>query len=64
MSTENKSILRLIKLTYSGEELDMQLAAWEIYPTLTTDCNIRATQKKYLRDEYVKLMKKQQKANA
>lgn len=36
--TENKSILRLIKMQYNGEELEAMLLAWTDFPSLKTDC--------------------------
>lgn len=36
--TTDKSTLRLIHLTYTGDELQAMLKAWEDFPTLTTDC--------------------------
>jgi hypothetical protein len=35
---ENKTILRLIKMTYQGEELEAMLRAWSDFPTFKTDC--------------------------
>lgn len=57
--TENKSILRLIKMTYSGEELEMYLAAWAAHPTLKSDCLSKSLEKAYLRAKFVKELKKQ-----
>lgn len=57
--TPDTSILRLIKLTYSSDELEMYLDAWDVYPTFQTDCQITRTKKQYLREEYVKLLRKQ-----
>jgi hypothetical protein len=54
---ENKKILRLIKLQYSGEELEMYLRAWAAHPTLKTDCTIKQLEKAYLRSKFVKELK-------
>jgi hypothetical protein len=35
---ENKTILRLIKMQYEGEELEAMLKAWNDFPTYKTDC--------------------------
>jgi hypothetical protein len=35
---ENKTILRLIKMKYQGEELEAMLRAWSDFPTFKTDC--------------------------
>jgi hypothetical protein len=59
MSKPDNSTLRLIKLTYVGEELEMYLQAWEIYPTLTSDCWSKAMEKQYLRNKFVKELKAQ-----
>jgi hypothetical protein len=53
----NKSILKLIKLTYSGDELEYQLQAWEAYPTLKSDCTIKSLEKAALRAKFVKELK-------
>jgi hypothetical protein len=53
----NKSILKLIQLQYSGEELEYQLQAWSVYPTLKTDCTIKALEKAALRAKFVKELK-------
>jgi hypothetical protein len=49
MTTENKSILRLIKLSYEGEELEAMLKAWNDFPTYKTDCQQEAKLKEDLR---------------
>lgn len=53
----NTAILRLIKMTYTGEELELQLRAWQKYPTLKTDCALTARQKEGKRAAYVKRLK-------
>jgi hypothetical protein len=57
MTTENKSILRLIKLSYEGEELAYQLLAWSAYPTLKSDCTIKQLEKARDRAKFVKELK-------
>jgi hypothetical protein len=57
MSQPDNSTLRIIKMTYSGEELDMYLRAWEVHPTLTSDCWSKAMEKQYLRNKFVKALK-------
>lgn len=54
---EDKTVLRLIKLTYSGDELEMYLQAWEVHPTLKTDCFQKQMEKAYLRSKFVKSLK-------
>lgn len=38
MGKPNKTILRLIKMKYTGEELEAHLKAWNDFPTFKTDC--------------------------
>jgi hypothetical protein len=37
-SKPNGAILKLIKMTYTGEELEAMLKAWNDFPTYKTDC--------------------------
>lgn len=57
--TENKTILRVIKMKWANqpEELELQLKAWEVYPTLKTDCFSKSLEKEYLRAKFVKQLK-------
>jgi hypothetical protein len=55
----NKAILKLIKLTYKGDELEYQLQAWEAIPTLKSDCTIKSLEKAALRAKFVKQLKQQ-----
>jgi hypothetical protein len=57
MGKENTKILRLIKLQYSGEELEMYLQAWSVHPTLKTDCTIKQLEKAAQRAKFVKQLK-------
>lgn len=57
MSTPNKAILRYIKMTYTGDELAYQLAAWEAIPTLKSDCFSKALEKEYARAKFVRELK-------
>lgn len=57
---ENKSILNLIKMTYSGIELEYQLQAWATHPTLKTDCFVKSMEKAALRAKFVKNLKANQ----
>lgn len=59
MSKEDFAILKMIKLTYTGEALDMQLKAWAKYPTLRSDCFTKALEKQYLRNQYIKHLQSQ-----
>jgi hypothetical protein len=60
MSGQNKSILNLIKMQYTGVELVYQLAAWEAHPTLKSDCFIKSMEKAALRAKFVKELKANQ----
>lgn len=57
----NNTILRLIKIKYSHlpDELELQLKAWEKYPTLKKDCFSKSLEKEYLRAKFVKELKTQ-----
>jgi hypothetical protein len=52
--SEHKGILAAIKLKYDGEVLAAMLEAWEIYPTLKSDCMTKRMEKEYERRKYVK----------
>lgn len=55
----NGVILKLIKMTYQGEELEAMLKAWEKYTTLKTDCPTTQRFKELARIDYAKkLMQK------
>jgi hypothetical protein len=53
-SVEHKGILAAIRLRYDGEILTVMLEAWEIYPTLKSDCMSKRMEKEYERRRYVK----------
>lgn len=55
----NGAILKNIKLQYSGEELELQLLAWNLHPTLKSDCFVKSMEKAALRSRYVKELKAQ-----
>jgi hypothetical protein len=57
VSQPDNGVLRIIRLTYSGEELELYLRAWEVHPTLTSDCWSKAMEKQYLRNKFVKALK-------
>lgn len=57
MSTPNLSILRVIKMQYSGKELEYHLKAWDAYPTLKTDCFVKSMEKAAQRAKFVKKLK-------
>jgi hypothetical protein len=46
---EDKSILALIKITYSGKELEAMIKAWQDFPTLRKDCPRERATKEELR---------------
>lgn len=52
--------LRLIKLKYTGDELEAYLAAWEVFPTLKTDCpNERRIKEKLRETRAARILKKE-----
>jgi hypothetical protein len=51
---EHKGILAAIRLKYSGEILAAMLEAWEITPTLKSDCMSKRMEKEYERRKWVK----------
>lgn len=54
MQAIDKSILRLINMTYTGNELEAMLKAWEVHPTYKTDCTAKRLEKEYMRRKYMK----------
>lgn len=54
MRTWDNTFITLINLTYEGEERERQLAAFNKYPTLLTDCPLTRQRKEALRKEYLK----------
>jgi hypothetical protein len=52
--SEHKGILAAIKLKYDGEVLAAMLEAWEIYPTLKSDCMSKRMEKEYERRKWVR----------
>ena len=53
----NGAILKLIKMTYTGEELEMYLKAWDAHPTLMKDCLTKSLEKARDRARFVKELK-------
>jgi hypothetical protein len=55
----NGAILKLIRMKYTGEELEAMLKAWEKYTTWKSDCATTARFKELARIDYAKkLMQK------
>jgi len=54
MQSEDKSLLRLIRLTYSGKELEAALMAWQDFPTYVKDCRLEREMKKKAREARMK----------
>lgn len=51
---QDSSIPAMIRLTYTGDELDAWLQAWNTFPTYTTDCQAERRLKDWLRKARVK----------
>jgi hypothetical protein len=54
MSTPDKSVLRLIKMSYEGDELTAALLAWNDFPTMIKDCPTERAMKERARQARMK----------
>jgi hypothetical protein len=61
---EDKALLKLIKLLYSGKELEAALSAWQTFPTYKTDCPSERRLKEQLRKTRIMRILQGEKVNS